>query len=140
MKLNFGKYNGVEINEVAIADPGYSAWAAANLKNAALRKAFADAIIAAKSATVEQVIEAEVGSDAPEHIKQMVRDDYEAERASKARKAEIINRYAKVFGVAPKDLCEKVKSLLGREIERRFFSSEEKFNQFSQMMEEIYNV
>jgi hypothetical protein len=140
MKLNFGKYSGVEIDEVAIVDPMYATWAANNLKNVTLRKAFADAIIAAKSATVEQKIEAEVGSDAPEHIKQMVRDDHEAERQSKARKAEIINRYAKVFGIAPKDLCEKARDMFNRPIERRFFSSEEKFNQFNQMMEEIYNV
>ncbi len=93
-----------------------------------------------KYATVEAAISGEVGNDAPEHIKQMVREDWAAHKASKVKKAEIINRYAKVFGVEPKALVEKVKGIFGRDVERNQFSSQDKFEKFSQMMEEIYNV
>lgn len=93
-----------------------------------------------KYATVEAAITGEVGDDAPESAKQMVRDDWAAHKASKTKKAEIINRYAKVFGVEPKALVEKVKNVFGRDVERHQFSSQEKFEQFSKMMEEIYNV
>lgn len=93
-----------------------------------------------KYATVEDAIRGEVGSDAPESVKQMVRDQFTANKASKAKKAAIINRYAPLFGTTPKELVGKVSKLYGQDLRRQWFSSQEKFEQFSQMMEELYNV
>ena len=91
-------------------------------------------------ATAEDAIRGEVGDDAPESVKQAVRDDFAANKANKAAKAAIINRYAPMFGTTPKELVSKVAKLYGSDIRRNWFSSQEKFENFSQMMEELYNA
>lgn len=93
-----------------------------------------------KYATADDAVRGEVGDDAPESVKQMVRDEFAANKASKAAKAAIINRYAPVFGTTPKELVGKVSKLYGQDLRRQWFSSQEKFEQFSSMMEELYNV
>jgi len=91
-------------------------------------------------ATAEDAIRGEIGEDAPESIKQMVRDEFAANKASKAAKAAIINRYAPMFDTTPKELVGKVKRLYGQDIRRHWFSGQEIFEQFSKMMEELYNA
>ncbi len=67
--ITFGKYSGSEVNHVAITDPGYASWAAQNLKSAEWRKAFADALKAVKSATVEEIASAHESPDSPHYAK-----------------------------------------------------------------------
>lgn len=93
-----------------------------------------------KYTTADDAIRGEVGNDAPESAKQMVSDGFAANKASKAAKAAIINRYAPVFNTTPKELVGKVAKLYGSDIRRQWFSTQEKFEQFSQMMEELYNA
>lgn len=102
------------------------------------QKFAAEVIDLGKCKTEEEAIEFAVGNDAPEYAKQAVREQFAAIKASKAAKAAIINRYAPIFGVTPKELVEKVRPLYGKEVRRQWFSSQGKFEQFAQMLEEMY--
>lgn len=141
-KITFGKYANCTAKEVAICDAGYAAWAAANLKSDFWRKEFAQAIKDAKSATVPEVIAAQVGDDAPESAKRMVAEDYAAQKAADAMTQEILSRYASFFGVSPKALAQKAQLFVsGRaELSRNQFSSQEKFEKFSELVAELQEV
>lgn len=145
MNINFGKYAGSTAKEVAIVDPGYASWAANNLKNATMRQAFAQALIDAKRATVEEIASAHVDPSSVHYGKvlEMVKDDAAKEQAVKARKAEIINRYAKLMNVPAKTLVEKAKGVYTHDIEQikmLNFSSVTVKNNFVAMMEELFNA
>lgn len=145
MNINFGKYAGYTAKEVAIVDSGYAAWAANNLKNAAMRQAFAQAPIDAKSATVEEIASAHEDPSSEHYGKvlAMVADDKAKEQRIKAQKAEIINRYAKLMNVPAKTLVEKAKGMFMRDIEEikmMNFSSVTVKNNFVAMMEELFNT
>lgn len=145
MNINFGKYAGSTVKEVAIVDPGYASWAANNLKNAAMRNAFAQALIDAKSATVEEIAAAheDPGSEHYNKVLEMVKSDKALADASKSRKAEIINRYARIMNVPAQTLAEKAKPMMIHDIDtiRNFrFSSETVKANFVAMMEELFNA
>lgn len=110
-QITFGKYSGQTAKEVAIADRDYATWAANNLKSEFWRKEFAQALIDAKSATVDEVIAATVGNDAPEYAKAMVRSDYAKEARQKAEKEALISAYAAKINVPNAKFASLIKGM-----------------------------
>ncbi len=100
MSINFGKYAGSTAKEVAIVDPGYAAWAASNLKNAAMRSAFTQALKDAKSATAEEVAAAHVDPSSQHYGKvvEMVKADQAAATKETARINKILSDWSAESG------------------------------------------
>jgi hypothetical protein len=145
MKINFGKYSGYTVKEVALCDSDYATWAANNLRNQAMREAFAQALKDAKNASAAEMAEAHVSKDSIHYNKvvAMMEADKTAEANAKAAKAEIVNRYAKLMNVPAKTLIQKIQSVWMRDIESISlmpFSSEDVRKNFVSMMEELHNV
>lgn len=115
-QITFGKYSGYTAKEVAICDAGYATWAAANLKSDFWRKEFAQAIKDAKIATVEEVVAATVGNDAPESAKQAIRSDYAKEHRHQSEKEALIASYAAKTNVNPVKLSEIINGWMSRDV------------------------
>lgn len=116
--ITFGKYSGSEVNHVAITDPSYAAWAAQNLKSADWRKAFADALKAAKSATVEEIASAHESPDSPHYAKvlAMVSADKAKEDRQQAEIDACLAEYAAKANVSTDKFSKVVMSFVDRMI------------------------
>lgn len=116
--ITFGKYNGSEVTHVAITDPGYASWAAHNLKSAEWRKAFADALKAAKNATVEEVASAHESPDSPHYAKvlAMVSADKAKEDRQQAEINACLAEYAVKANVSVEKFSKVVMSFVDRMI------------------------
>jgi len=112
MTINFGKYAGSTAKEVAIVDPGYAAWAANNLKNAAMRNAFAQALKDAKSATVEEIAAAheDPSSDHYGQVLEMVKTD----KASATKETIRINQILSDWSAESGQTVQKLKAISER--------------------------
>lgn len=146
-QITFGKYSGSTVNEVAIVDPGYASWAAQNMKSADWRKAFADALVAAKSATVEEIAAAHESPDSPRYAKvlEMVKADKAKEDRHNAEIDECISRHAKSVNVNPAKLSEIIKGFTSRgvfdhNLDPVKFSSKEKFQAVCDCLNEVYAI
>jgi hypothetical protein len=145
--ITFGKYNGSTVNEVAIADPGYAGWAAQNMKSADWRKAFADALVAAKSATVEEIAAAHESPDSIHYGK--VLEQVKADKAKEDRQRkeidDCISRHARAVNVNPAKLSEIIKGFTSRDVfahklDPAKFSSEEKYQAVYDCLNEVYAI
>lgn len=116
--ITFGKYNGSEVSHVAITDPGYASWAAHNLKSAEWRKAFADALKAAKNATVEEIASAHESPDSPHYAKvlAMVSADKAKEDRQQAEINACLAEYAVKANVSVEKFSKVVMSFVDRMI------------------------
>lgn len=114
--ITFGKYNGSEVNHVAITDPGYASWAAQNLKSADWRKAFADALKAAKNATVEEVASAHESPDSPHYAKVLAM--VSADKAKEDRQQAEINACLAEYAVKANVSVEKFSKVVMSFVER----------------------
>lgn len=149
--ITFGKHNGKTTNEVAMIDEGYAKWAAANLKSAAWRKAFADALDALPEKTVEQVAMARFRADDDpgaslddylNHAREEREDELEYQRRHEAV-AEIIRRWAteagqpveKIFGVVNRFIHMPADEW--QSIPASQFSTPKQFELFQRCMAEI---
>lgn len=116
--ITFGKYSGSEVNHVAITDPAYAAWAAQNLKSTDWRKAFADALKAAKIATVEEIASAHESPDSPHYAKVLAM--VSADKAKEDRQQVEINaclaEYAAKANVSAEKFGKVVMSFVERMI------------------------
>lgn len=115
--ITFGKYSGYTAKEVAICDAEYAAWAASNLKSEFWRNEFKAGIAAAKTATVEEIVSATVGNNAPESAKAAVRRDYEREQAKEAKINAIIAEYAARINVSVEKFGPIIKGWMGRNVD-----------------------
>jgi len=114
--ITFGKYNGSEVNHVAITDPSYAAWGAQNLKSADWRKAFADALKAAKAATVEEIASAHESPDSPNYAK--VLSMVSADKAKEARQQAEINACLAEYAAKANAPAEKFGKVVMSFVER----------------------
>jgi hypothetical protein len=142
--ITFGKYNGSTVNEVAIADPGYAGWAAQNMKSAEWRKAFADALVATKSATVEEIAAAHVSPDSIHYGK--VLEQVKADKAKEDRQRKEIDdciaNWAAQMNVAIEKIAPAIKSYADRNIDpdmldSKKFSSPAKYEAFKSCLVEV---
>lgn len=117
VKITFGKYSGYTAKEVAIADAGYAAWAASNLKSDFWRKEFNVGIAAAKTATVAEVVAATIGDDAPESAKAAVRRDVEREQAGQQAIETIISDYAGKMNVSATKLAGIIRGWMSKDVD-----------------------
>lgn len=143
--ITFGKYNGYTAKEVAIADSGYAAWAAANLKSDFWRKEFVQALNDAKTATVEEVVAATVGNDAPEGAKRAVRSDYAKEQRHKSEMDALIASYAAQVNVDPVKLSEIIRGWMSRDVfsyslDPKKFSSPAKYEACKACLDAAYEL
>ena len=145
--ITFGKYNGSTVNEVAIADPGYASWAAQNLKSTEWRKAFADALVAAKSATVEEIAAAHVSPDSVHYGK--VLEQVKADKAKEDRQRKEIDdciaRWSAQMNVAIEKVAPAIKSYADRNIDpamldSKKFSSPTKYEAFKACLVEVIAI
>ena len=114
--ITFGKYNGSEVNHVAITDPGYASWAAQNLKSADWRKAFADALKAAKTATVDEIASAHESPESPHYAKVLAMVN--ADKAKEARQQAEINACLAEYAAKANVNVEKFSKVVMSFVER----------------------
>lgn len=146
-KITFGKYNGSTALEVAIVDSGYASWAAHNMKSAEWRKAFADALVAAKSATAEQVAAAHESPDSPRYtqVLAMVQADKAKETAHTTEIDACIAKWATEMNVAFEKVAPAIKSYADRNIDpamldSKKFSSPAKYEAFKACLVEVIAI
>lgn len=100
--ITFGKYNGTEINQVAMIDPSYCQWAVQNLKSSTWRKAFADALAATKNAKAEVVAAARFQADGDERASYSAyleqAKEEKAEQSTEQKRSALIRQWANEIG------------------------------------------
>ena len=145
--ITFGKYSGSTVNEVAIVDSGYASWAAQNLKAAEWRKAFADALVAAKSATAEEIAAAHESPDSPHYAKVLVsvKADKAKEAAHAAEIDACIAKWSVQMNVAVEKVAPAIKSYADRNtdpamLDSKKFSSPAKYEAFKSCLVEVIAI
>lgn len=137
--LKFGKYAGETIEDIAISDPDYAAWAATNLKNEGLRRQFDAALKAAKTASAARIAEAHGLNHIPAAVK-MIEAEVAARDARVAREQAILAKYAARLGVGEAKLTSLFFSLYGRELSPAQFSSRAKYEAMVEFLAEYAEV
>jgi hypothetical protein len=145
--ITFGKYSGETALNVAIVDPSYASWAAQNLKSADWRKAFADALLSAKSATVEEIAAAHESPDSIHYnnVVEQVKADKAKEDRQRKEIDDCIAKWAAQMNVAIEKVAPAIKSYADRNIDPAMldgkkFSSPAKYEAFKSCLVEVIAI